>query len=100
METLVATVLIVIVFMVASMVLNSLFSNGQIHKHTYLVQERFHELEYRYKHNALLLPYVEDLEDWEIRVGKAYTNERTDIVLEAVHQKTKKVVTHTFTDEH
>ncbi|WP_373518424.1 hypothetical protein [Pricia sp.] len=67
METLVATVLIVIVFMISSMLLNNLFSSS-IKGRTHPVRERIHELRYRYGNGGLHLPYFDEMDGWEISV--------------------------------
>lgn len=67
METLVATVLIVIVFMISSMLLNNLFSSS-IKGKTHSVRERIHELRYRYGNSGLQLPYYDEMDGWEISV--------------------------------
>lgn len=71
METLVATVLIVIIFMVSSMLLNNLFSNS-IKGKAHPVQERIYELQYQYANKGLELPYFDELEGWEISVEKSH----------------------------
>lgn len=87
METLVATVLIIIVFMMASMILNSIFS-GTIKNNTRQVEAELNELKYLYYNNKLELPYVDELNDWEISV-QHLKNENT-IVFDATHIKTNK----------
>lgn len=67
METLVATVLIVIVFMTASMLLNTLFLSG-MQGNSRVAEERITELQYVFGHGGLELPYEEDWGDWKIEV--------------------------------
>ena len=68
METLVATVLIVLVFMVASMVLNSLFASS-IRANDKHVRAHLLRLQYEYQNGMLELPYHEAFDSWEIQVA-------------------------------
>lgn len=98
METLVATVLIVVIFMVSSMVLNNLLS-GNIRQNTEIAQERLHVLEYQYKNNGLTIPYYEDFESWEISISINEKNGWSVVTLEAENPQTKKIVTSYITSE-
>lgn len=98
METLVATVLIVIVFMVASMILNNILSSN-IRQNTELAEERLHVLEYKYKNDALELPYYEDYESWNISIIREKSRNKTLVFLEAENVNTKKVVSNYIVDE-
>jgi len=94
METLVGTVLIVVLFMVASMLLNSLFS-GSIKFNTSDATEYLHELQYQYQHQQLKLPYDEERDLWQISVVRE--GEQT-VVFRAKHLKNLKEITKTVTD--
>lgn len=98
METLVATVLIVIVFMVSSMILNSLMLS-RAKKNTELAEERIHALEYQYYNGGIELPYYEDFESWEITVTKQQMDNKSMVAIEAENPVTKAVVTNYITDE-
>ena len=67
METLVATVLIVIVFMVSSMILNNVFSNS-VNSDKRAIDTRLNELMYLTSHHRLQVPYREDLKPWSIDI--------------------------------
>ncbi|MHA7832359.1 MAG: hypothetical protein ACX93O_14790 [Flagellimonas sp.] len=67
METLVATVLIVVVFMMASMTLNSLFANTMALNDDEVRQELLY-LQYQYEHRRLSLPYYGEIGQWSIEV--------------------------------
>ncbi len=67
METLVASVLIVVVFIVASMILNNVFMNS-IKSDTHAIESYMNELEYRYRSGTLTVPFNDDFEGWEINV--------------------------------
>ncbi|UII76201.1 hypothetical protein LV716_18350 [Flagellimonas sp. HMM57] len=69
METMVGTVLIVVIFMLSSLVMNSLFSSqvkGNLQPiHTYLDQ-----LEYQLINGKVTLPFFEEWETWNIAIGE------------------------------
>lgn len=68
METLVATVLIVVIFMVTSLILNNLFA-GMVKGNTREIETRLDKLEYKLKNNTLKLPYSETFGAWDISVA-------------------------------
>lgn len=98
METLVATVLIVIIFAVASMTMNNLLK-GTIKQHTELADERLNALEYQVKNKGIKLPYFEDFESWEISISKDKTGATNLVTLEAENTITKTTVTNFITYE-
>ncbi|AWX43273.1 hypothetical protein HME9304_00260 [Flagellimonas maritima] len=69
METMVGTVLIVVIFMLSSLVMNSLFSSqvkGNLQSiHTYLDR-----LEYQIINQKVTLPYFEEWETWNVTVDE------------------------------
>ena len=69
METLVATVLIVLIFMLASMILNNLFSNT-IKNNTQAIDNHLNELQYLHQNEQLQLPYTEVFQNWNISIEK------------------------------
>lgn len=85
METLVATVLIVVVFMVSSMVLNNLFANS-IGLNENEVRQELMRLQYQYQNDQLRLPYHAELGDWEIQVGVVRWQLGNQILFTARHQ--------------
>jgi hypothetical protein len=98
METLVATVLIVVIFMVSSMLMNNMVS-GKIKQNTEMAQERLNALEYQLKNGGLLLPYYEDFESWEITITKEKRQNIFLVTLEAENTNTHKIVINYITDE-
>ena len=68
-ETLIATVLIVVVFLMASMIINTIFFNT-FHQKKELVMNRLDELEYEYINKSLELPFLEEIENWNIEIIK------------------------------
>jgi hypothetical protein len=87
METLVATVLIVLVFMISTFVLNSLFTNT-VRQHTDALQTRIAELSYLSIHKQIAIPYDDAFENWDITVAR----DGTTLLFEAVHKETGKVI--------
>lgn len=64
-EVLTASVLIVVVFMVASLILNNIFKNTVINNKD-IIQHRIKELHYLHLHDKIQLPYAEDTSGYAI----------------------------------
>lgn len=94
METLVATVLIVVIFVITSMTLNSIFYNT-IKSRTLEIDAYLNELEYNYQHGNVSLPYQDEFYDWDIRIYKTATTANKYIVFEAVNHKLSKDIIRT-----
>ena len=88
METLVATVLIVIIFMISSMVLNNIVTTNIKHN-TEKIEERMNKLEYEFMHNAIQIPYEEDFDMWEIKISKDSRQKSQFVLMEAINSKTQ-----------
>lgn len=95
METLVATVLVVVIFMISSMVLNNLFSSN-IKNRTGAIDAHLTELQYRYINEKLTIPFYDDLDDWEISVERKKNTVSNQITFEAINRKTDKQITKTI----
>nr|WP_299339482.1 hypothetical protein [Allomuricauda sp.] len=80
METMVATVLIVIIFMIASLGMNSLMA-ARVKSNLTEIKEHVQQLEYAYIHKKVELPYYEEWEGWEI----ALISKGTTVQVEANH---------------
>ena len=93
METLVATVLIVIVFMIASMVLNTLFASS-INQNDNQIRQELLQLQYKYEHELLQLPYSDELNQWNITVTQQDFNNRSEVLFLATQMQTNKEVTY------
>ncbi|WP_245925584.1 hypothetical protein [Algibacter marinivivus] len=91
METLVATVLIVIVFILASMILNNLFSNS-INNNTQAIETHLNELQYLKQHSQLELPYTANFQNWSIIIETYQENNQSITAFEATNRKTNKTV--------
>ena len=91
METLVATVLIVVIFMTASMLLNNMLS-AKVKRNTEVIAERMNALEYQLQNHALALPYYEEFGPWEINIASDNSDNTAIIVLEAQNKHTNNTV--------
>ena len=69
METMVGTVLTVVIFMLSSLVMNSLFSS-QIRANSQPIQTHLNELEYQLINGKVNLPYFEEWEMWDIIIDE------------------------------
>ncbi len=88
METLVATVIIVLIFMISSFLLNSLFNNT-VRQDTNKIQAYLTELVYLSEHQQIRIPYDDEYEDWIISVER----DAKKLVFEATHKAHKKIIT-------
>jgi len=87
METMVATVLIVVIFMIASMLLNSVFKSTNNRMQQPII-EKMNTLEYQHANELIKLPYYEEWKEWDIEM----LVENSNIVLSSIHKKTKNEV--------
>ena len=87
METLIATVLIMVIFVVASLILNNLFSNS-IKNNTRAIIAKLNEIEYLYINGKIELPFYDDYESWIISV-ESISNSKM-ITIKAVNNSTDK----------
>ncbi len=73
-ETLTASVLIIIVFMIASLSFNNIFNN-HVKQDLGAIENRIKELEYLVHHQKITIPYTEGFSGWgiEIIAQKTYT---------------------------
>ncbi len=91
-ETLTASVLIIIVFMIASLSFNNIFTN-HIKRDQSSIENRIKELEYLVIHDRLKLPYTEDFGTWEIEIISK--NEKKMILYSQNDiSKEKQLITH------
>ena len=68
-ETMVSSVIIVIVFMIASMSLNNIFGNV-VKNNDLALRNRVKEVTYLAQNSALQIPFYEDTEAWELVVDR------------------------------
>ncbi len=89
METLVASVLIVVVFMIASMILNNLFSKT-VKSNIRNIESYVTELEYLYVNDRIQLPYYDEFNTWDIHIAKDVEGNITVVNFEAENIKTQQ----------
>ena len=94
-ETMVATVLIVLIFMVASLLMNNLI-RGQIQGEDRMVRETLHELEYRSIYQPLEYPYYKTVGEWEIVLQQIGEGETIRIAATATRAKTEEKIKHSW----
>lgn len=87
-ETLVATVIIIVVFMISSMTLNNILS-GSIRKETGKINTHLNELHYNYLHNQIEVPYYDSFGDWKVSIAKSKEVDGM-LFIEALHTQTNK----------
>lgn len=91
METLVATVLIVIIFMISSMILNNIFTTS-IKYNTRAIDAHLNELHYLYDKKKFKLPYQDDFKSWVISIKSYKDNNKNVVMFEAVNTETNKAI--------
>ncbi|MCL9806430.1 hypothetical protein NAT51_12910 [Flavobacterium amniphilum] len=89
-EALVATVLIVVIFMVASTILNNLVLNTYSKKE-YIVNYRLNVLEYELQNHKRQVPYEEVYQNWKIVINGKAKNGIDTYEISAVNDKGKEV---------
>jgi hypothetical protein len=91
LETMVATVLLVVIFAVASNLMFSLLaseSRGNIGS----LKNRIYELEYAVIQNQISLPYQETWNTWEIQLWQGTSSERIIVDFSALNTANQKTV--------
>tara|TARA_B100001167_G_C16764731_1_gene303480 strand:- start:484 stop:810 length:327 start_codon:yes stop_codon:yes gene_type:complete len=89
-ETLVASVIVMIVFIIASLSVNNVFGT-MVQSDDFKLQNRIRELQYLAKHNQLDIPFYETTTRWDI----AIEHEGNLLVINTVHlpsENTKKTI--------
>lgn len=94
-EALTATVLIVIIFLVASLIINNLLLNTYSTK-TQGIDNRIGELEYQIINIKITLPYSEEADGWKVEAKKVNHENATWVVLTATSNKTGKQTERAF----
>ena len=91
METMVATVLIVVIFMMSSLIMNSLMAT-QVNANLSPIKEHLRQLEYGYLSQQLPLPYYEEWQGWNIAITSEEGVQVPVIEFHAVHSASKKEI--------
>jgi len=95
METMVATVLIVVIFMISSLILNNLFI-VQAQKNHSALDNHLQKLEYLYGNGKVGTPYNEHWRDWEINILPPGQGEKVLIKAIKDGQTSEEMVEHIF----
>lgn len=95
METLVASILIVVIFMLASMILNNLFSHS-IKTNTKAIDTYLNEMEYLSINDEITMPFYDNFEAWTITAQRQILNKQGVIVIEATHPDRKQNISRTL----
>ncbi|RTY77499.1 hypothetical protein EKL97_15255 [Flavobacterium sp. LS1P28] len=90
-EVIVASVLIIIIFMIASLVLNNLVLNI-FSKNTHPIENRLNKLEYELQNGLVKLPYQEKCEDWDITITTNKVDANEELTILAIKENTKKQI--------
>lgn len=91
-EVIVASVLIVIVFMIASLILNNLVMNT-FSKNMHPIETRLNELEYDLQNGMIKLPYEESYKDWDISIQADKTASKKKLIITASNNQNDKEIT-------
>ncbi|MBR9914709.1 MAG: hypothetical protein GYB32_07770 [Algicola sp.] len=91
METLIATVLIMVIFIVSSLILNNVFMNT-MNENLGNIKAHLNELEYQFINDKLTIPYYDDFQDWEIHAKYKGTTEKEKVIFSALNTITGKQV--------
>lgn len=90
-ETLVATVLIVLVFVIASLTLNSI-AIRQINQSQHEINQLIKKLQYQYKHGVISLPFATTYKDWDIELVKEEPRSKEYVIRAHHRQKALQIV--------
>ena len=88
-EVLVATVLVVVLFMIASLILNNLIISTY-KQNTHAIETRLNQLEYSIQHHTIELPYEEKFQEWEISIAQKERDSKALVILKATNEIGKK----------
>lgn len=91
-EVIVASVLIVIIFMIASLILNNLVLNT-FSKNMHPIENRLNELEYEIQNDLIKLPYQENFKGWDIAIKTEKTDSKVELIILASNEKNTKEIT-------
>lgn len=90
-EVLVASVLILIVFGIAVVTLDSTLQSS-INKNTQEIETELHELQYLYINGKIKLPYKDEIDDWQISIEETNNQKQHLVLFEATHKISKKKI--------
>jgi hypothetical protein len=85
-ETLIASIIIIIIFSIASMTLNNLFKSNIDHDST-TIETQLTKLQYLHENNKLTTPYYENYKGWSVNIKEVRDNYKKSILIEASKDK-------------
>lgn len=85
LETIIASVIVLIIFTIGSLSLNNVF-HSVIKHNTSPFENRIKEVTYFAKNKALLIPFYEETLEWDIIIEKR----ETKLYLEAIYKPTEE----------
>lgn len=91
METLVATVLIMVIFIISGLVLNNVFSSS-VRNHTKPIETIINELRYLEANKKITLPYDEEIDSWKVSLERITLEGQNFLEIEAVNIETQKSI--------
>lgn len=94
LETVIASVIVLIVFVVATATINNVFYSAVVNN-TLVFENRVNKLYYLTLHKQFTLPFYENTPDWEISIEESNSN----ILLSATLKKNNMQLQHTLSDE-
>lgn len=95
METVVATVIILAVFFVSSLILNNLAQKLLANK-TFVIDNRIEKLHYLYNHKIIELPLVETYGDYKIYISRDSQDDIYYVHYEVVNTKSDDIIIRDF----
>jgi len=98
METLVATVIILAVFVTASLCLNHTF-RLTVQANTFEIETKLEQLSYLNLHEQLTLPYSESLDNVDYHVFEEVIDGTSYVIFQAEKQGNSKLITQYSIDE-
>lgn len=91
METLVSTVLIIVIFMITSLILNNVFSST-IKNNTRDITAHLNKLEYLLLNEVAQAPYSDDYNNWRITISKEVRDSESIYIIKANNSTTNQII--------
>ena len=91
-EVLVASVLIIVIFSMASLTLNTLFKSS-VNANTLVIENELNKLYYLYQHEKIDNNYTADFNHWELSILKQKEDTFSSMVLQAKNTQTNNIIT-------
>lgn len=91
-ETLIATVIIMVVFGIAMASISSILKNT-VNSSTNKIDSQLNKFVYQYEHGLIIVPDIIEVDRWNVEVKKQKEGVSSFIVFKAVNRDSKKVRT-------